>query len=42
MCIYVVATTAEYVIKFWDITSDMVIYSSYINILSLLLTNTFC
>lgn len=23
MCIYVVATTAEYVIKFWDITSDM-------------------
>lgn len=26
MCIYVVATTAEYVIKFWDVTSDMVIH----------------
>ncbi|XP_025406862.1 palmitoyltransferase ZDHHC20-like isoform X2 [Sipha flava] len=23
MCIYVVATTAEYVIKFWDVTSDV-------------------
>lgn len=23
MCIYVVVTTAEYVVKFWDVTSDM-------------------
>lgn len=26
MCVYVAATTVEYVIKFWDITTDMVIF----------------
>lgn len=37
MCIYVVATTGEYVAKFWDVTSDMVMF--YINNIMVILTN---